>query len=138
MSSISYCFTTLLMAMIVSCKTLVLHTFAKSFSKFREFFTPLRKRKVVLLTEEKQLELSDYNKSSEKVVSVTVMQKLVEKSKLSVSSLTTKIFSTLNAIFNSIWDFYAYILPRLVPSHIANLMSIAEAESQGKLSTYIL
>ena len=127
MSSISYYFTTLLVAMIVSCKTLVLHTFAKSLSIFREFFT--RKRKVVLLTEDEK-QLASSADSNKKVVT-TIMQKLVEKSKLSVSYLTTKIFSIVKAIFNSIWDLYAYILPRLVPSHIANLVSIAEAKSQG-------
>ena len=128
MSSISYCFTTLLVAMMVSCKTLVLHTYAKSLSKFRQFFT--RKRKVVLLTEEdKQFESADFSSSNEKVVP-TEMQKLVEKSKLAF--LTTTIFSTVKAIFNSVWEFYAYILPQLVPSHIANLVSIAEAKSQGR------
>ena len=86
----------------------------------------------MLLTEEeeeKQFESADFSNSSNEKVVPTEMQKLVAKSKLAF--LTTTIFSTVKAIFNSIWDLYAYILPRLVPSHIANLVSIAEAKSQG-------
>ena len=116
MSSIFYYFTTFMMSMLVSCKTLVLYTFAKIL-ELRDYFTSNGNGKM-LLTEEQSADKS--NNSLLKIV-VAKTQKQVEK--LYVST----IFTSVKEILMSVLLLPVYILPHLIPSHIANLMSIAEA-----------
>ena len=127
LSSILYYFSTLLVAMIGSCKTLVLYTFAKTWFKLRDYlFFPGNDQ--VLLTEKQSADY--YNSAKSSGTRVTTFKLAVEKFKL----FTNAIFSMVRVIFSTILVIPTYILPHLVPSHIANLMSIAEATTtnQGK------
>ena len=83
----------------------------------------------VLLTEKQSADYYNSAKSSGRT-RVTTFKLAVEKSKL----FTNAIFSMVRVIFSTILVIPTYILPHLVPSHIANLMSIAEATTtnQGK------
>ena len=85
----------------------------------------------VLLTEKQSADYYSSAKSSGRT-RVTTFKLAVEKSKL----FTNAIFSMVRVIFSTILVIPTYILPHLVPSHIANLMSIAEATitNQGKQS----
>merc|ERR1712203_736099 len=59
---------------------------------------------------------------------VTTFKLAVEKFNL----FTNAIFSMVRVIFSTILVIPTYILPHLVPSHIANLMSIAEATTTNQ------
>ena len=132
LSSILYYFSTLLLAMIGSCKTLVLYTFVKTWFKLRDYlFFPGNDQ--VLLTEKQS---ADYYYSAKSSGTRETFKLAVEKSKL----FTNAIFSMVKVIFSTILVIPTYILPHLVPSHIANLMSIAEATTttnQGKQTNFL-
>jgi hypothetical protein len=112
--------------MIGSCKTLVLYTFVKTWFKLRDYLFFLGNDQVLLT--EKQSADNYYYSAKSSGTRETTFKLAVEKFKL----FTNAIFSMVKVIFSTILVIPTYILPHLVPSHIANLMSIAEATTTNQ------